>query len=117
MHLQLLRESAWDERAIDMIYYDVSGQTTDRRIRPLGTIFLDHEVMCLAYRCLRQDFRRFKVLAMSNVRLTDESSRPRRVSMMRSFLAQLGMGWGRCSAFAADRATQAAALFERPNFR
>lgn len=88
-HLQLLREAAWEERAVDLTYRDVSGQLTDRRIWPLGTVFLDREVMVLAWCCLRQDFRRFKVLEMSKVRLTDESFRPRRVSLLRSFLDQL----------------------------
>jgi predicted DNA-binding transcriptional regulator YafY len=88
-HLQLLREAAWEERAVDLTYRDVSGQTTDRRIWPLGTAFLDREVMVLAWCCLRQDFRRFKVNQMSNVRLADESFRPRRVPLLRSFLDQL----------------------------
>ena len=88
-HLQLLREAAWDERAIDLVYHDVSGQTTDRRIWPLGTVFLDREVQCLAFCCLRQDFRRFKVQAMTNVRVTDESFRPRRVPLLRAFLDRL----------------------------
>jgi predicted DNA-binding transcriptional regulator YafY len=88
-HLQLLREAAWDERAVDLTYRDVAGQLTDRRIWPLGTVFLDREVMCLAFCCLRKDLRRFKVHQMSNVRITDESFRPRRVPLLRDFLAQL----------------------------
>ncbi len=88
-HLQLLREAAWDERAIDLTYRDISGQTTDRRIWPLGTVFLDREVQVLAFCCLRQDFRRFKVLQMTNLRLTDESFRPRRVPLLRSFIDRL----------------------------
>jgi predicted DNA-binding transcriptional regulator YafY len=67
----------------------VQGNLTDRRIWPLGTVFLDREVMCLAFCCLRQDLRRFKVLEMSNVRVTDESFRPRRVPLLRDFLDQL----------------------------
>ena len=88
-HLQLLREAAWDERAVDLSYLDASGHQTARRIWPLGTVFLDREVQVLAFCCLRQDFRRFKVAQMADVRLTDESFRPRRVPMLRSFLDQL----------------------------
>lgn len=91
-HLQLLREAAWDERAVDLTYHDTSGKQTDRRIWPLGTVFLDREVQCLAFCCLRQDFRRFKLLAMSQVRLTEESFRPRRVPLLRAFLDQLRTG-------------------------
>jgi predicted DNA-binding transcriptional regulator YafY len=62
---------------------------TARRIWPLGTVFLDREVQVLAFCCLRQDFRRFKVARMSDVTPTDESFRPRRVPLLRAFLDQL----------------------------
>jgi predicted DNA-binding transcriptional regulator YafY len=88
-HLHLLREAAWEERAVDLAYLDTSGQTTERRIWPLGTVFLDREVQVLAFCCLRQDFRRFKVAQMTNVSATDESFRPRRVALLRAFLDQL----------------------------
>jgi predicted DNA-binding transcriptional regulator YafY len=88
-HLQLLREAAWDERAVDLSYLDASGRQTARRIWPLGTVFLDREVQVLAFCCLRQDFRQFKLQAMSDVRPTSESFRPRRVPLLRAFLDQL----------------------------
>ncbi len=88
-HLHLLREAAWEERAVDLTYRDASGQETARRIWPLGTVFLDREVQVLAFCCLRQDFRRFKVAQMSDVRTTDESFRPRRVPLLRNFLDRL----------------------------
>ena len=91
-HLHLLREAAWEERAVDLVYRDTSGQVTTRRIWPLGTVFLDREVQCLAFCCLRQDFRRFKVAQMSDVSLADESFRPRRVPLLRAFLDQLRIG-------------------------
>jgi predicted DNA-binding transcriptional regulator YafY len=88
-HLQLLREAAWEERAVDLTYRDASGRMTARRIWPLGTIFLDREVQCLAFCCLRQDFRRFKINQMSNLMPTNESFRPRRVPLLRSFIDRL----------------------------
>jgi predicted DNA-binding transcriptional regulator YafY len=88
-HLAVIRAAAWEERALDIRYHDKEGTITDRRIWPLGTVFLDREVMCLAFCCLRQDFRRFKVIEMAHVCLTDESFRPRRVPLLRSFLDQL----------------------------
>ncbi|MFN4204566.1 MAG: helix-turn-helix transcriptional regulator [Tabrizicola sp.] len=96
-HLHLLREAAWEERAVDFTYRDLAGQETVRRIWPLGTVFLDREVMCLAFCCLRQDFRRFKVLQMQDVCLTSESFRPRRVPLLRSYLDRL-RAEGRASA-------------------
>jgi predicted DNA-binding transcriptional regulator YafY len=88
-HIGILREAAWDERALDIAYRDLAGHVTDRRIWPLSVMFLDREVQCLAFCCLRQDFRRFKVAQMSDVRLADESFRPRRVPLLRSFIDQL----------------------------
>ncbi len=88
-HMQTLREAAWEERALDLTYRDLNDQVTFRRIWPLGTVFLDREVQCLAFCCLRQDFRRFKIAQMTDVRLTDESFRPRRVPLLRSFIDQL----------------------------
>ncbi|MBL9052617.1 MAG: YafY family transcriptional regulator [Tabrizicola sp.] len=88
-HLQLLREAAWDERAVDLAYRDASGRVSERRIWPLGTAFLDRDVMCLAFCCLRQDFRRFKVHEMAHVRVTGESFRPRRVPLLRAYLDRL----------------------------
>jgi predicted DNA-binding transcriptional regulator YafY len=88
-HMATLREAAWDERALDLSYRDRGGQVTERRIWPLGVVFLDREVQCLAFCCLRQDFRRFKVAQMDAVRLTDESFRPRRVPLLRAFLDDL----------------------------
>jgi predicted DNA-binding transcriptional regulator YafY len=89
-HLHILREAAWEERAVDLAYLDTAGHKTRRRILPLGTVFLEHEVQCLAFCCLRQDFRRFKVQWMAEVRLTDESFRPRRVPLLRAYLDRLG---------------------------
>ena len=88
-HLHILREAAWEEQAVDLTYRDLSGRMTERRIWPLGTVFLDREVMCLAFCCLRQDFRRFKLGQMSDVRPTDESFRPRRVPLLRAYLERL----------------------------
>lgn len=88
-HLPLLREAAWEDRALDISCRDLNGAVTERRVWPLGTVFLDREVQCLTFCCLRQDFRRFKVPHMDRVSLTDESFRPRRVPLLRSFIDRL----------------------------
>ncbi len=88
-HVATLREAAWDERALDLAYRDIEGNVTQRRIWPLGIAFLDREVQCLAFCCLRQDFRRFKVMQMDRVTPTDESFRPRRVPLLRAYIDQM----------------------------
>ena len=74
------------EQALEMVYLDKDGIKTARRILPLSMVFLDKNLICLAWCCLRQDYRRFHVSSMSEVRLTDESFRPRRVALLREFL-------------------------------
>ena len=94
-HLALIREAAWEERALDIHYRDKAGGVTERRIWPLSVVFLDREMMCLAWCCLRQDFRRFKLGMMEAVQATEESFRPRRVPLLREFLEAMKAGRGK----------------------
>ena len=52
-------------------------------------VFLDRSLMLLAWCCLRQDFRRFHVAEMSDVALSAESFRPRRVALLREFITRI----------------------------
>lgn len=88
-HLALVREACWDERALDIVYRDRLAVLTQRRIWPLSVVFLDRSLVLLAWCCLRQDFRRFTLDAMSEVSATDEWFRPRRVPMLRTYLQAL----------------------------
>lgn len=90
--LATVREACWQERALDMTYRDRDGTLTRRRVWPLSVVFLDRSLMLLAWCCLRQDFRRFHIAEMSDVTLTDESFRPRRVPLLRDFIARLRGG-------------------------
>ncbi|MFN3281488.1 MAG: hypothetical protein ACK40I_07450 [Tabrizicola sp.] len=49
----------------------------------------DREEQSLAFCCLRQDFRRFKVQQMELAALTDEGFRPRRVPLLHDFIVRL----------------------------
>ncbi|MGA0540746.1 helix-turn-helix transcriptional regulator [Neotabrizicola sp. VNH66] len=85
-HMPLIRQAIWEERALDLSYTDQSGGQTRRRIRPLSVVFLDRSLMCLAFCTLRQDFRRFHLVQMSEVALTDESFRPHRAALLRQMI-------------------------------
>ncbi|MGQ0564581.1 MAG: helix-turn-helix transcriptional regulator [Gemmobacter sp.] len=85
-HMAVIRQASWDEVALDITYRDKDGRLTARRIWPLSVVFLDRTLMCLAWCTLRQDFRRFHIAAMDNVRTTTESFRPRRVPLLRAFM-------------------------------
>ena len=86
VHLAQVRQACWDEVAVDLTYTDAKGDQTRRRIWPLSLVFLDRNLMLLAYCTLRQDFRRFRLDLMSDVTLTNASFRPRRVPLLRDFL-------------------------------
>lgn len=88
-HVALLREASWAEQEISMAYLDVNGALTQRRIWPLAIVYFDQTLMCLAWCCLRQDFRRFHLDRMQNVALTGISFRPRRVPMLRDYIAKV----------------------------
>lgn len=88
-HVALVRSASWEERAVDVTYLDQSGRTSRRRIWPLAIVYFDHVLMCLAFCTLRQDFRRFHLTAMSEVEVTEVFFRPRRVALLRDYIAQI----------------------------
>ena len=88
-HLADIREACWEERALELDYTDRDGVVTRRVVWPLSVVFLDRTMMLLAYCTLRQGFRRFHLGSMARVRVIDASFRPRRVPLLREFLAEL----------------------------
>jgi predicted DNA-binding transcriptional regulator YafY len=88
--MALLREAAWEERAVDIAYRDGEGAVTHRRIWPLAVAFLDEVLLMVAWCCLRQDFRRFRLERIEAALRTEDSFRPRRVALLRDYVATLG---------------------------
>lgn len=87
--LEKLREAAWRERAVALRYTDQSGAETERVIWPLAIVYTERTLSVLAWCCLRQDFRIFRGDRMVSAEVTSESFRPRRVALLRDYLAQL----------------------------
>lgn len=90
--LPLLREAVWDEVAVDILYADTAGTHSERRVLPLSVVFMDRVLMLLAWCCLRQDFRMFRLDRIETAIRSDESFRPRRVALLRDYLARLRQG-------------------------
>ena len=88
-HVAVLREASWAEQEVSLRYLDLNGARTERRIWPLTIVYFDQALMCLAWCCLRQDFRRFHLDRMQDVALTGASFRPRRVPMLRDYIAKV----------------------------
>ncbi|MNY80089.1 hypothetical protein D3C86_2209930 [compost metagenome] len=49
-------------------------------------------LVLLGWCCLREDFRKFRIDRIAEIRPTDESFRPRRVPMLREFIARMNAG-------------------------
>jgi len=84
--LSLVRQACWDERALQLVYADAGGQQTERGIWPLSIVYLDRTLVVLAWCCLRQDFRKFRVDRILSAKATEESFRPRRVPLLRDYI-------------------------------
>jgi len=88
----LLREACWQERAVVISYVDAEQKRTDRQVLPLAIVYLERTLVLLAWCCLRQDFRKFRVDRIADIEMTEESFRPRRVQLLRDFVAILNAG-------------------------
>jgi predicted DNA-binding transcriptional regulator YafY len=87
--MALLRQACWEERALDLTYCDAAGQISQRRIWPLALYFQDQNQTLLSWCTVRQDFRMFLAPRMQTIALSAESFRPRRVPLLRDYIAQM----------------------------
>lgn len=87
--MAVVRTACWDERALEIAYLNKEGAESRRLILPLTLVFLDRTQMLLAWCCLRQDFRQFRLDRVVSVTATGDSFRPRRVTLLRTYLAKL----------------------------
>lgn len=87
--MDLLRQGCWREEALEIGYTDRHGSTTHRTIWPLAIVYLDQVLVVLARCCLRDDFRMFRVDRITRVTHTGITFRPRRVTLLRTYLTQL----------------------------
>lgn len=84
-----IRKAAWDEMAIEIAYKDQYDQATKRRVYPLSIIYFDQTLVLLAWCCLRQADRIFRLDRIAEITPTDESFRPKRVPMLRDAIARI----------------------------
>ncbi|MDP2697249.1 YafY family protein [Thalassospira sp.] len=88
-HLQAIRKACWEEQEIEIGYRDQEGTASQRIIRPLAIVYNDHVLTVLAWCCLRDDYRMFRIDRVDGVSSKGTSFRPRRVSLLRVYLAKL----------------------------
>lgn len=85
----VLRQATWDELCVTFDYTDGKGSETARTVKPLGIVYLDSSNMLMSWCLLRADFRTFRLDRMDRLRVTDQSFRPHRVTLLREHLALL----------------------------
>lgn len=88
-HIGVIREACWQEKAIRIGYTDINNRQTERIILPLAITYTDSSLTVLAWCCLREDFRMFRIDRISSVETTDTSFRPRRVALLRDYMRSL----------------------------
>lgn len=87
--LDVIRRGCWREEAVSVRYVDMAGATTTRTIHPLAIAYLERKLMVLAWCCLREDFRMFEAGRLSEARLAGTRFRPRRASLLRTYVEEL----------------------------
>lgn len=89
-----IRHAAWEEVCIEFDYVDAAGAATQRAVKPLGIVYMDHNNCLLAWCLLRQDFRVFRLDRLRSLHVTQDSFRPQRVPLLRDHLAKIRAGEG-----------------------
>lgn len=87
-----LRVACRDERALWLDYVDASGRASRRQVLPLAVMYHDQCLTLLSWCCLREDFRMFRTDRIVGLPEDGPSFRPRRVSLLRDYLARLRAG-------------------------
>lgn len=85
--LDLLREACWQEFSLSITYRDLQDRVSSREIWPLGMSYGEDTLLLLAHCRLRMDYRHFHVSRIEAMTRGSESFRPKRVSLLRDYVA------------------------------
>lgn len=84
-----LRRATRDEVAVEFAYQDANSIASQRRVNPLGIVYMDQSTVLLSWCHLRRDFRVFRLDRMQRLAITGQSFRPARVPMLRDALERI----------------------------
>ncbi|RST87673.1 YafY family transcriptional regulator [Aquibium carbonis] len=87
--VDVIRQACWTEEALGIRYVDEGQSVTERTILPLALAYTDRTLTVMAWCCLREAFRMFRVDRISAVRTVGTSFRPRRALLLRQFVGEL----------------------------
>ncbi|MBY9067923.1 YafY family transcriptional regulator [Hyphomonas sp. WL0036] len=87
--LALIRAACWEEEALRLSYRDEAGAATERIVLPLTILYAEKVLVLLAWCRLRDDWRSFRIDRIAAAEKTGESFRPRRVGLLRDYIARM----------------------------
>ena len=88
LDMDLLRRACWEETSLRITYRDLGERRTEREIWPLSLSYAPTALILLGVCQLRQDYRLFHVARIEELRPGTTSFRPRRVELLRGYLAR-----------------------------
>lgn len=88
-HMDAMRRACWQEEALTISYADKGHAVTERTILPLAVVYTDRTLTALAWCCLREAFRMFRLDRIMALEPAGSSFRPRRAALLRDYLAEL----------------------------
>lgn len=91
--LDLLRQACWDEFSVRITYRDAHDRRSEREILPLGMSYSPRTLMLVAWCLLRQGYRTFEVARIDTLARGTTSFRPRRVQLLRDYVAMRAAEW------------------------
>ncbi len=87
--IDLIRKACWHEQALAISYTDQASRISTREIWPLAIVYSERALTLLAWCCLREGFRMFRLERIGDPQRTGTSFRPKRAALLRDYLAEL----------------------------
>jgi predicted DNA-binding transcriptional regulator YafY len=87
--VDLIRQACWREEALTIRYADKAKAVTERTIYPLALVYTERALTVLAWCCLREAFRMFRLDGIVELHRAGTSFRPKRVTLLREYLTDL----------------------------
>jgi predicted DNA-binding transcriptional regulator YafY len=87
--MDTIRQACWREQALTIRYADKAHAVTERTILPLAIVYAERILVVLAWCCLREAFRMFRLERIIELQTPGTSFRPRRAALLRDYLAEL----------------------------
>ena len=81
-YIETIRRACWREETLTIGYADRGHAVTERTILPLAIVYTDR---VLAWCCLREAFRMFRLERIIEVQNLGTSFRPRRAALLRTY--------------------------------